>query len=151
MDNNLTQILNDAAAHAKLKEHRISRDEALDLAFEGWRIASGRCGDRPYEVDWTRWTEVHLYVTVSGKFVTSIERHSRWQGQNSRYDATVHDSFAEARDELIGAARLAITCLQGEMTINAAAIGAQVRSLAADLLSASGLTRDELGDLLAFD
>lgn len=96
MDNNLTQILNDAAAHAKLKEHRISRDEALDLAFEGWRIASGRCGDRPYEVDWTRWTEVHLYVTISGKFVTSIERHSRWQGQVSRYGATVHDSFTEA-------------------------------------------------------
>lgn len=66
-------------------------------------------------------------------------------------DLATHDSFAEARDELIESARLAITCLQGEMTINAAAIGAQVRSLAADLLSASGVTRDELGDLLAFD
>lgn len=100
MDNNLTQILNDAAEHTQVKEHRIPRDEALDLAFDGWKVAVGRCGDRPYEVDWTRWTVVALYVTTSGKFVTSIERHSRWQGQNSRYDATVHDSFAEAVEHL---------------------------------------------------
>jgi uncharacterized membrane protein YgaE (UPF0421/DUF939 family) len=67
-------------------------------------------------------------------------------------DLATHDSFAEARDELVEAARTAITCLSGEArTINAAAIGAQVRSLAADLLAASGVTRDQLGDLLAFD
>ncbi|MFT4187914.1 MAG: FUSC family protein [Aeromicrobium sp.] len=60
-------------------------------------------------------------------------------------------SFLEARDEVVEAARIAITCLSGEMTINAAAIGAQVRSLAADLLAASGVGRDEFADLLAFD
>jgi hypothetical protein len=95
-DTNLTQILNDAAEHTKLGEYRLTRDEALDLSFDGWKVAVGRCGDRAHEADWTRWTVVALYVTTSGKFVTSIERHSRWQGQGSRYDASVHDSFAEA-------------------------------------------------------
>ncbi|MFT4299066.1 MAG: FUSC family protein [Aeromicrobium sp.] len=65
-------------------------------------------------------------------------------------DLASRDDFVEAREAVIEAARTAITCLSGAMTINAAAIGAQVRSLAADLLAASGVTRDEMGDLLDF-
>jgi hypothetical protein len=37
------------------------------------------------------------------------------------------------------------------MTMNSAAIAAQVRSLAADLLYASGATRDEIDHSLDFD
>ena len=37
------------------------------------------------------------------------------------------------------------------MTMNSASIAAQVRSLAADLLYASGYTRDEIDERLDFD
>jgi len=98
----LTTILNEAAEYAQVRAHRITRDDALDLMFDGWEVARGRCGDRPYERDWTRWTVVTLYVTTSGRFVAAIERHSKWEGQNSRYAATVHDTFDEVVDHLTG-------------------------------------------------
>lgn len=53
-----------------------------------------------------------------------------------------------ARGELADAAHLAITALTGVMTINSAAVAAQVRSLAADLLYASGASRDDIDVLL---
>jgi len=89
-----------AVAAAPPAAKRLTRDEALDLAFTGWKVAVGRCGDRTYEVDWTRWTVVTLYVTESGKFIVAIERHSKWEGQGSRYAATVHDTFDEVVDHL---------------------------------------------------
>ena len=97
---NLTPILNEAADHTKVRSHRITRDDALDLLFDGWEVAQGRCGDRAYEQDWTRWTVVTLYVTTSGRFVVAIERHSKWEGQGSRYAATVHDTFDEVVEHL---------------------------------------------------
>jgi uncharacterized membrane protein YgaE (UPF0421/DUF939 family) len=66
-------------------------------------------------------------------------------------DLFERDDFAEARTELIEAARIAVAALPGAMTMNSAAIAAQVRSLAADLLYASGATRDEIDESLDFD
>lgn len=66
-------------------------------------------------------------------------------------DLSQRDDFDEARQELIDAARIAVTALPGAMTLNSAAIAAQVRSLAADLLYASGATRDEIDERLDFD
>jgi uncharacterized membrane protein YgaE (UPF0421/DUF939 family) len=66
-------------------------------------------------------------------------------------DLSEHDDFAAARTELIEAARIAVAALPGAMTMNSAAIAAQVRSLAADLLYASGATRDEIDASLDFD
>lgn len=66
-------------------------------------------------------------------------------------DLSEHDDFAEARTELIDAARIAVNALPGAITLNSAAIAAQVRSLAADLLYASGATRDEIDESLDFD
>ncbi|MCW2841897.1 MAG: hypothetical protein JWR55_3380 [Aeromicrobium sp.] len=66
-------------------------------------------------------------------------------------DLSEHDDFAEARAELVAAARIAVEALPGAMTMNTAAIAAQVRSLAADLLYASGATRDEIDASLDFD
>ena len=66
-------------------------------------------------------------------------------------DLSEHDDFAEARAELVEAARIAVEALPGAMTMNTAAIAAQVRSLAADLLYASGATRDEIDQSLDFD
>lgn len=66
-------------------------------------------------------------------------------------DLSEHDDFAEAREQLVAAARIAVEALPGAMTMNTAAIAAQVRSLAADLLYASGATRDEIDASLDFD
>lgn len=65
-------------------------------------------------------------------------------------DLSQHDDFDEARQELVEAARMASSALPEAMTMNSASIAAQVRSLAADLLYASGFTRDEIDDRLEF-
>lgn len=66
-------------------------------------------------------------------------------------DLSEQDDFEEAREALVEGARLATTALTESMTINSATIAAQVRSLAADLLYASGSTRDEIDQRLDFD
>lgn len=66
-------------------------------------------------------------------------------------DLSEDDDFDEARQQLVDAARIAVLAMTGTMTINTAAIAAQVRSLAADLLFASGSTRDEIDEQLDFD
>jgi uncharacterized membrane protein YgaE (UPF0421/DUF939 family) len=66
-------------------------------------------------------------------------------------DLSEHDDFDQARQELVEAARMASAALPDAMTMNSASIAAQVRSLAADLLYASGYTRDEIDERLEFD
>ena len=66
-------------------------------------------------------------------------------------DLSERDDFDEARQELVEAARMASTALPDAMTMNSASIAAQVRSLPADLLYASGFTRDEIDERLEFD
>ncbi len=66
-------------------------------------------------------------------------------------DLSQQDDFDEARQELIEAARMATATLPEAMTLNSASITAQVRSLAADLLLASGYSRDEIDERLDFD
>jgi hypothetical protein len=57
---------------------------------------------------------------------------------------------ARAEDQLVAAAGAAVQSLTGRMTLNRAAVASQVRSLAADILFASGMTRDELDVRLNF-
>ena len=66
-------------------------------------------------------------------------------------DLSERDDFDEARQELVEAARMASAALPEAMTMNSASIAAQVRSLAADLLYASGYTRDEIDERLEFE
>ncbi len=66
-------------------------------------------------------------------------------------DLSEQDDFDEARNELVQAARMASVALPEAATMNSASIAAQVRSLAADLLYASGYTRDEIDERLDFD
>ncbi len=66
-------------------------------------------------------------------------------------DLSQDDDFDEARQKLVDAARIAVLALPGAMTLNTASIAAQVRSLAADLLFASGSTRDEIDERLDFE
>jgi uncharacterized membrane protein YgaE (UPF0421/DUF939 family) len=65
-------------------------------------------------------------------------------------DLSEQDDFDEAREALVEAAGLATNALTATMTINSATIAAQVRSLAADLLYASGYSRDEVDRRLDF-
>lgn len=66
-------------------------------------------------------------------------------------DLSERDDFAEARQGLVDAARMATMALPEAITMDSASIAAQVRSLAADLLYASGYTRDEIDERLEFD
>lgn len=65
-------------------------------------------------------------------------------------DLSEQDDFDEARAELVEAARMASLALPSAVTMNSAAIAAQVRSLSADLMYASGYTRDEIDQRLDF-
>lgn len=65
-------------------------------------------------------------------------------------DLSEQDDFEEARRELVEAARTASIALPAAMTMNSAAVAAQVRSLAADLMYASGYTRDEIDERFDF-
>lgn len=60
------------------------------------------------------------------------------------------DDFAGARERLVGAARIAVEALPDTMTLNTAAVTAQVRSIAADLLYVCGASRDEIDHVLNF-
>lgn len=60
------------------------------------------------------------------------------------------DEYARAQAQLVESVRLAVESLTDDITINRAAVAAQVRSLAADVLYASGMTRDELDVRLDF-
>lgn len=65
-------------------------------------------------------------------------------------DLSQHDQFAEARERLVGAARTAVLGAPSVLTLNTAAVVAQVRSIAADLLYVCGATRDEIDEQLDF-
>jgi len=56
-----------------------------------------------------------------------------------------------ANDRLVAASREAMRSMGERLTVNTAAIAAQVRSLAADLLMAGGMPRSALDDLLDVD
>ncbi|WP_181312221.1 FUSC family protein [Nocardioides campestrisoli] len=56
----------------------------------------------------------------------------------------------DAEENLVEAVRLAMESLTDRMTLNRAAVVSQIRSLAADLLFAGGMTRDELDVRLNF-
>lgn len=66
-------------------------------------------------------------------------------------DLQEYDRFDEAKDELVAAARAATQALAGEGTMNASAVVAQIRSLAADLLFASGWTAADVDAWLSLD
>lgn len=57
---------------------------------------------------------------------------------------------ARAENQLVEAVRIAMAALTDEMTLNRAAVAAQIRSLAADVLFAGGMSRDELDVRLNF-
>lgn len=63
-------------------------------------------------------------------------------------DLARSDDFDTAREELVFATQMAFASLPETITINTASIVAQIRSLAADLMLASGASRAELDERL---
>lgn len=66
-------------------------------------------------------------------------------------DLQEYERFDEAKDRLVEAARAATQALAGSGTLNASAVVAQIRSLAADLLFASGWTAADVDKWLQLD
>lgn len=66
-------------------------------------------------------------------------------------DLQEYERFDEAKDRLVEAARSATRALSGSGTLNASAVVAQIRSLAADLLFASGWTAADVDQWLQLD
>lgn len=76
------------------QQHRVTRDDARDLAFDGWPLGEGHHGSggtSGYECDWTRGVRVRIYLTTGGRLVTAVHRWSRWQGEPERHAAAAHD------------------------------------------------------------
>lgn len=69
----------------------VKNDNAPDIRFTGelMEMASSRSNDT------TRWTELELYKTQTGKFVCSEIGYSQWQGERDHYKAKVCNSVEE--------------------------------------------------------
>ena len=83
-----TQTQNPATAdHIQLR-----RDGAPPLRFKGTLsgIASSHSHSGPSN---SRWTEIRIYETVSGKAVLSIIGRTLWQGEHDRHAAIVVPVF----------------------------------------------------------
>jgi hypothetical protein len=67
---------------------RIERSGALDLEFNGELLAdvSSRLDNQP------RWTEVRIYKTSSGKYVTETLGLSEYRGERERRDVQIVDN-----------------------------------------------------------
>jgi hypothetical protein len=70
------------------KNYRIERSGDVPLEFDGWKIASGECGDDPDPNEWDRFTIVDLYVTDTRKFVGTVTKGSR-EGRSMTFE--LHD------------------------------------------------------------
>jgi EXLDI family protein len=69
--------------------YKIRRDGERALAFTGRII--GQADDKNHNS--TRWTNVTLYRTASGRVVVKVEDRTQWQGESDHVRA---DSFATA-------------------------------------------------------
>jgi len=111
----------------------------LDNAVRDTRVLARRVGSMLRHAE-TGAPDMHLAIDALAEAVRIFAD-----------DLSERDDFDRARQQLVEAARIAVTALPGAMTMNSAAIAAQVRSLAADLLFASGARRDEIDERLDFD
>lgn len=69
----------------------VKNDNAPDIRFTGELMGTASSRDN----NTTRWTELELYKTQTGKFVCSETGYTIWQGERDRYNAKVCDSVEE--------------------------------------------------------
>jgi hypothetical protein len=69
------------------------------LVFTGELIGTGERGtggSSGMHCDWTRGTEVEIYLTEGAKIITAVRQWSRWQGEGDVHRAAAHDTPPEA-------------------------------------------------------
>ena len=74
--------------------HRLKRDDARDLAFDGWLLGEGHLRRPPVG------TVVSIFATCGGKVITHVRQYDEDRGDDT-HRAAVHDSGAEAYDWLV--------------------------------------------------
>lgn len=83
-----------------MKEIIVNRDGQKDLRFNGevvaWASSRWVAGQEQ-----TRWTEITVYQTESGKYVIAWEFITLWQGEENSYRAKVCERVAEVVAELM--------------------------------------------------
>lgn len=82
-----------------MDSYRVERDGDLDLKFDGEKIGTGEHGTggtSGYSGDWTRGTDVTIYLTEAGSIITAVTQWSRWDGEGSLHRAAIHSTPADA-------------------------------------------------------
>lgn len=83
-----------------MEEIIVMRDGQKDLKFKGELLASA--SDRWIAGrEQTRWTEIAVYKTESGKYVIAWESITLWQGELNSYRAKVCEFASETIAELM--------------------------------------------------
>lgn len=78
----------------------VKRDGQKDLKFKGKLLASVSSRWVAGQ-EQTRWTEITVYQTESGRYVIAWEHITLWQGEENRYRAEVCGRVAEVTAELM--------------------------------------------------
>ena len=77
----------------KSKRFKVSRDGDKDLSFTGVLISSS--SDFEYQGPQnSRWSEIRIYRTDSGKYVVAQVYRTQWQGEEDSHRADVCESAA---------------------------------------------------------
>lgn len=79
--------------------HSVARDGEPDLAFVGWELAHAS-SQRINGPSSTRWTELALYLTQSGRLVVESMGRTLWEGEVDRYEAHICDGAEEVVEAL---------------------------------------------------
>lgn len=82
-----------------MKEIVLERDGERDLRFVGREIGSGTTYEHSGPSN-NRWTEIRIYATKGGKYVTEIVGMTLWQGEHSRRSACACADEAAVVDAL---------------------------------------------------
>ena len=75
------------------KRFKVYRDGNKDLAFTGVKIGSGSDHEHQGPQN-SRWSEIDIYRTDSGKYVVSQVFRTQWQGEENSHRADVCESAA---------------------------------------------------------
>lgn len=89
----------------------VGREKEKDLAFSGWIVGTGSVGWGPSKrsppSEWTRSTDVRIYLTAGGKWICQVERRGHRGMTQAISQATIHEKPEEVfkwltRDGVVG-------------------------------------------------
>ncbi len=81
------------------KQFTVTRDGKKDLSFTGVHIAVASDHEHQGPQN-TRWSEIDIYRTDSGKYVVAQVYRTRWQGEEDSHRADVCESPADVLELL---------------------------------------------------